>query len=321
MNTIQMIAIALPMTLLLACGGGGGGSSAAVAPTTPPTTTPTSPNPLTNLNNFMPTANSSTIEDVIERVGATNTDLDVSDQADVENFGSETTQAPCSNDTCNFSLLNDSIDVVILTLNVEDISLVRNRARSFSQYNSRVTDDVSVGDVNLARGNLQTTAVNNTPVEFETFAGWLDGSVFGTTQIEFGATGSEEYRFVSYTVGIPSGSNPTTTGSQTTPATWDGVAVASIKADRTFILGDAEITVNFMDSNVDLMFDDWRGLDNQAVSGMSAITYNDLALSSGSFTGSGNEQVSGRFYGADHAEVGGFFNSRTVTGAFGGTRQ
>ncbi len=38
MNTIRLIAIALPMTLLLACGGGGGGSAA--APTTPNTPTP-----------------------------------------------------------------------------------------------------------------------------------------------------------------------------------------------------------------------------------------------------------------------------------------
>ena len=35
-----MIAIALPMALLLACGGGGGGGSTAAAPTTP-----TNPNP------------------------------------------------------------------------------------------------------------------------------------------------------------------------------------------------------------------------------------------------------------------------------------
>ena len=41
MDTIRMIAIALPMTLLLACGGGGGGGTASVAPTAaPPTTTP-----------------------------------------------------------------------------------------------------------------------------------------------------------------------------------------------------------------------------------------------------------------------------------------
>ena len=69
------------------------------------------------------------------------------------------------------------------------------------------------------------------------------------------------------------------------------------------------------------MFDNWRGLDNQAVSGMSAITYEDLDLTSGSFTSSKSaEQVQGRFY-ANHNEVGGFFNTATVTGAFGGTRQ
>ncbi|MCY4032021.1 MAG: hypothetical protein OXF05_07885, partial [Hyphomicrobiales bacterium] len=171
-------------------------------------------------------------------------------------------------------------------------------------------------DVTLARGNLTATFAGS-ELEFQTFAGWMDGSVFGTTQIAIGNT-SPQYRFVSYAVGVPATDNPSAAGGS---ATWEGSAVASIKADRTFILGDAEITVNFADTNVDLMFDNWRGLDNQAVSGMSAITYEDLTLTDGAFERSGNEQVEGRFYGTGHAEVGGFFNTETVTGAFGGTRQ
>ena len=33
------------------------------------------------------------------------------------------------------------------------------------------------------------------------------------------------------------------------------------------------------------------------------------------------DQIKGYFYGTGHTEVGGFFNTETVTGAFGGTRQ
>ena len=169
-------------------------------------------------------------------------------------------------------------------------------------------------ELTVFRHNIFT---DNTPFEVQTFARWLNGSVFGTTQIEFGATGSEQYRFVSYAVGLPSSSNPASTGS----ATWEGATVASIKADRTFILGEATITVNFTDMNVDLVFDEWRGLDNQALSSMQPITYNDLTLTNGSFTlSANNEQIQRRFY-ENHNEVGGFFNTEMVTGAFGAKRQ
>lgn len=92
-----------------------------------------------------------------------------------------------------------------------------------------------------------------------------------------------EYLLFAHAAGVPASDNPSATG-QETSATWESAAVVSIKANREFILGGATITVNFRDTNVDLMFDDWRGLDNQAVSGMSAISYEDLTLTEGSFT-------------------------------------
>ena len=124
-------------------------------------------------------------------------------------------------------------------------------------------------------------------------------------------------RFWSYSFGVPATDNSSATGS----ATWEGATVASMKDDRTFILGDAEITVDFTDTTVDLEFRNWRNLDNQALSSMDAITYDNLTLTDGAFEGFGGEQVEGRFYGTDHAEVGGFFNTMDVTGAFGGRRQ
>ena len=334
MNTIRMIAIALPITLLLACGGGGGGT-AAVAPTTapptttppttgdpnmPPTTTPTV-NPLANLANFEPSTGHSSIRMVSAITMANNANLLTSSQAQADSFGSELS-VPCILHFCNTSLPGETSGELLMFLraNVEDISLIRNTSYfANNEYTSTVTSDVTVNGVALARGNLTgTRKEGTTPFESQSFAGWLDGSVFGTMQITIGESGSEQYRFISYIVGVPSGSNPSSTGS----ATWEGAAVASIKADRTFILGDAEITVNFTDTDVDLMLDNWRGLDNQAVSSVGEITYEDLNLTSGSFTSSkSNEQVQRRFYGTTHAEVGGFFNTATVAGAFGGTRQ
>ena len=354
MNTIRMIAIALPMMLLMACGGGGGSNTTAVAPTPipptppPPTSDPNTPptgsgeviNPLTGLANVnVESANSPTIQAVERITGATNARIFVS--AAYQEGNLDKIDSACSATTCGitipetigddpmgnspqgneilpFKITNPHLSLFLLnttTSTIDEPNAVLNADSSIFM----VTEGISVGDITFARGDATPDFVdpNFLHLEFRTFAGWIDESIFfGTTQIEIGET-TPVYRFISHAAGVPTGSDPSSTGS----ATWEGAVVASIKADRTFILGDAEITVNFMDSNVDLMFDDWRGLDNQAVSGMSAITYNDLALSSGSFTGSGNEQVQGRFYGTAHTEVGGFFNTETVTGAFGGTRQ
>ena len=347
MNTTRMLAIALPMMLLMACGGGGGGT-AAVAPTpmnmpdpmNPPTTTPPTdgggtPNPLANLANFESSTGHSTIQMVSEIATNSNVDLLTSSVAEVGNFGSEeNTNCIPSRNVCSVPRLPNDDPTASLRFEigqsvvsrVRDVSLIpQASAYFFGDYTSMVTAGVSNSNVTLARGNLMGTRVSDergmsvagAPIEVQSFAGWLDGSIFGTTQISAGTSGSEEYRFISYLAGVPATDNPSSTGS----ATWEGAAVASIKADRTFILGDATVTVNFTDTNVDLMFDDWRGLDNQAVSGMSAISYEDLTLTGGAFEGSGNDQVQGRFYGTDHAEVGGFFNTADVTGAFGGTRE
>ena len=94
MNTIRMMAIALPMALLMACGGGGGGGTASVSPTippttippttgdptTPPTTTPPTggggtPNPLANLANFESSTGHSSISAVSGIVTGSSVDL------------------------------------------------------------------------------------------------------------------------------------------------------------------------------------------------------------------------------------------------------
>ena len=315
MNTMRLIAIALPVMLLLACGGGGGGTVAT------PTTGGGGSNPLAGLSDFMPTADSSTIQTVEVINKADGTHLLLSDVYEAENLNAGGNKL-CGNRECVYRDLHgvdDDPEFDMTTPNpIPNILALHYGTDDLVGHASRITGEEEFNGTTLAIENLTgTISRGDTPIEFKVFAGWLDGSIFSTTQISIGASGSQEYRFIAQSVGVPTGSNPSSTGS----ATWEGATVATMKADRTFILGDAEITVNFTDTNVDLMFDNWRGLDNQAVSGMSAITYNDLALSSGSFTGSGNEQVQGRFYGTAHTEVGGFFNTETVTGAFGGTRQ
>ena len=338
MNIFRLIAIALPMTILIACGGGSGGGTAA-APNTPPTTMmpgtddpnmppgTDDPNMLPNLNMVLsPLSNfeSSTGHASIQAVSGivANATLSLSNayqSGSLQGQGFPTCFMRVNACFVGLPGVSDQFLSFFSRRNPEDISLIgKNDYFNNDTYTSTSTSSVTANGATLARGNLMgTRAADSSPLEVQSFAGWLNGSVFGTTQITVGESGSEQYRFVSYLAGVPNTSNPVSTGS----ATWEGAAVGSIKADRTFILGEATITVNFTDTNVDLMFDNWRGLDNQVVSGMSAITYNDLMLTNGAFEGSGNEQVQGRFYGTGHTEVGGFFNTMTVTGAFGATRQ
>ena len=249
----------------------------------------------------------------------------ISGLSEVENSESQIVPTPASLSEYYVALPGNNSSLKFHLASIDDLSLVANDSFfGTSSYTSMITNGATVGNATLARGRLTgTREADDTPLEFETFSGWLSGSVFGTTQIAVGASGNEreQYRFISYSVGVISGSAPSATGTETS-ATWEGATVATVKADRTFMLGDAGITVNFTDTDVDLMFDNWRGLDNQAVSGMSAITYQNLTLNTtnGSFR-STDRQVQGIFYGTGHTEVGGYFNTMSVAGAFGGTRQ
>ena len=304
MNRIRMITIALPVTLLLACGGGGGGGGGAVAV-----------NPLTT---FVEAEDDNpTIQAVVEIAGEPN----VTTGVDLLYSDIDTNTACPADVTCFLSLPGDPGDLIAGINPMASNSFIFFGSSYFAgrSFDSRVTPSVNVNGATIARGRVTATrATDDAPLTFETFAGWLDDSFFSVTHISIGDSDDRQYRFASNLAGIPATQDPSGTGS----ATWEGVTVATIKANRTFIRGDATIIIpDLANPDVAVTLDDWRNLDNQAVSSVSAISYQDLTLTNGSFEGSGNDQVEGRFYGTGHTEVGGFFNTETVTGAFGGTRQ
>lgn len=307
MNCLVRLGLVLPVVLLMACGGGSGGSE--------------NVNPLTQ---FRPTANSSSME-AVEAITELYAVIPLfSKLAEAGNFGNEVGHIayPGTKGGAYVVALPGVDHGVTFTLQgFGNLSLVPNDTSLFSEYGSRITNSLTVGDATLARGSLTTMIQRDTPLEFETFAGWFDSSVFGTTQIAVGASGNEQYRFISYIFGVPNTSKPFAIGAETL-ATWEGATVASIKADRTFIRGDAIITVPDLDNaDVDVILNNWRNINGQAVSSVQAISYEGLMLTNGGFQGSGDEQVEGWFFGANHVEVGGHFNTVDVMGAFGGTRQ
>ena len=335
---LRLTAIILSLTILVACGGGG--SAATMTPTTTgnPNTPPTGggggggvANPLADLANFMPTTSSS-IQAVQNIADATDASIDISEIFEAGSLDKHDGTIGCSSRTGNCFLALPGADntMTFKKDNLTDISLIGNTAFfSASSYGSEITNGIpieGIEGITFARGKLTgTREVDSETLEFESFAGWLGGSIFGIIQIAIGETNTQ-HQFISYGAGIydaDTAINPTATGTETTSARWEGATVASIKASREFIFGDATVTVNFTDTNVDLEFGNRRNLDNQEISNMELITYEDAELGQGRFSliKNNNTEAFGRFYGTGYTEVGGWFNTIEVTGAFGGTRQ
>lgn len=206
-----------------------------------------------------------------------------------------------------------------------------------STYRSRISSTEKVGDISFARGNLKVTRISgekSTPLEFETFAGWLDGGVFGSIQLSIGESGGKEYLFTSYYLGNRGQDDMTPSG--TGSATWEGAAVASIKNATAiedgwgFVRGEATIGIeDLANPEVDLRFDNWHTINGREVS-LPATTFDNIPLGEGSsfFSPSRpdtstalDRMVKGEFHGDNHKHVGGTFYTETLSGAFGAVRQ
>lgn len=199
--------------------------------------------------------------------------------------------------------------------------------------NSYTSQTETIGDVSFARGSLTgTRAHDNAHLEFQTFAGWLDGGIFGTTRIKVTESGRERYGFISYFVGEyrfhpTTDEPPSGTGS----ATWEGAVVASIKDitaisnGQSFIHGDATIDIDDLaNPDVDLVFDNWHTIDGRRVRQQSAATtfYNVPIGNKSNFRFTDEKrQLHGWFHGLNQREVGGYFQDDTLAGAFGAVRQ
>ena len=112
------------------------------------------------------------------------------------------------------------------------------------------------------------------------------------------------------------GASPETNPSGIGSATWSGIAEAA--STRTFERSQGTSTITIPDLsqpsvNVDI---DIAGVD------ISAPSWNNMPLSQGHFFSStSNSYVSGDFYGPDHEETYGVFESGSYVGVFGAKRQ
>ena len=309
MNTIRMIAIALPIMLLIACGGGGSGGSAAT-----PTTRPANP-----LTVFMPAAGSSSMQAIQAITGTADAKLllNVYQADDTARVLAQAVSCTSGNN-CSFALPSIGSVNFALENNAPNLSLFN---ESLGGDPAQITNGQTFNGVTLARGSLSGMK-NNIPVEFQTFAGWVDGNIFGITQAAIGASGSEQYRFIPYEVSDSVSTNPAGNPTGTGRAIWEGATVASIKADRTFIRGDANVTIADLSSpSVNVLFDNWHTINGQAMSDMEDITYNGLTPDGGIIFDYSNGVFEAVFHGANHTEITGTYNTETIAGAFGAKLQ
>ena len=176
--------------------------------------------------------------------------------------------------------------------------------------------------VSLAQGTARLSdQVEDSEIEGEElgYGGWMDYSGFGIEWASFSIDDIPVDAVLSYSVGQATGTNPVSGA-----ASWTGVMVgADVSALTTrghVIQGDAEITVDFSNTNVDVAFTNIYDLDAGTLHG--DMEWSGIPMANGAFgAGSDGNSIEGRFHGPAHEEVGGIFERNLILGAFGARRE
>ena len=253
MNTIRLIAMVLPMVLLLACGGGGGsGGTASVSPTTPPTTTPpttgdpttppttgdpttpptTTPDPMMPPTITLPgyAVNAATARTAVggtaptsmtetQIVSAIQTRATAADTFEFSDFSGSVSITCSNNDSCSGTV--PDVDMLTFSLNdIEDLSLVDDTDLVGFESDSQAV--MEHRGVTMIQSQAAAGQNDGTHLAFQTYGGWLTGSVFGVELLDVTENGTTTSRYASFSFGNDSGSRPTLTAILTN---WEGVLV------------------------------------------------------------------------------------------------
>ena len=179
-------------------------------------------------------------------------------------------------------------------------------------------DGVNIVDV---RGRDEEAGI---VTDFKTLGGWLDYSAFAVdvNSVVSGVSNGVDLRgtgfAAAYSLGDATGTTPAFGD-----ATWTGTMVGgdtSLTAYRgNRIMGDATLTFDLSQSDIDVTFTNIRDIDARRPH--AHITWQNIPVTSGSFsTGFIGNSIDGRFYGRNHEEVGGVFERNQIAGAFGAKR-
>lgn len=218
-------------------------------------------------------------------------------------------QTTCSGATCTAEWSGQG-EYATWEWSIEEISLSR-QARIKAVAEHRGVSLYQVADLYEASSEDESES-------FAIYGGWLDHSHF-FVWADFDRRGELSEDVEGISIGQATGTNPLS-GS----AAWNGVMVGrDVSATPTrgdAIQGDAAITIaDFTDPRVDVAFTGIKNLDSGSARG--DMTWSGIPLTSGGFgTGSDGNSIQGKFYGANHEEVGGVFERERVIGAFGAKR-
>lgn len=335
-----MIAIALPMTLLLACGGGGGGGTVAVG--TPTTMTPNDPNtpPTTNDPNTppimvrledLPTAlitNPATARSRVTGSAQPSTSLDSSQ---IQNMfrsratgmdGLVTSDAyvispamPSGMDTSSNSI---NLDGTTFTTSLNNVATdIGNRFGLIgvrSEYSLVMVHQGATLAQHRAAGRNDDSDV----FEYLSYGGWFANSAFSVDMLTINDDSNESSALIGVSYGDATGSRPTRYQSGVL-GIWNGVIAGINKNDGDIIQGGFQIEVDIASSMANINFINIVNITDGNT--LQDMLWSVSIATEGTFSSTTGGDIDGTFYGTEHTEVGGTFNRDNIIGAFGGTRR
>ena len=212
------------------------------------------------------------------------------------------TQYTCDSNGCMKT--NQADDPVIEPLVTDLSDLSADPRTTFSERDKR-------RGVGLAQHAVTATDENGAEWSFKNYAGWLSHNAFDTaigTATVGGITLQAAYN-VSF--GAATGTNPKGN------AQWVGVMLGNTRhGDVEALRGDATVDFDFDTDELGVAFTNIVNLETDA-SQPDIVWPTITNVANGAFEFQGNGHIVGRFYGPDHAEVGGVFTYPTAVGAFG----
>ena len=319
-NTKLLILSAFIAPVLIACGGGGGGGATSSSPV---------PDNLSDIDwavnaaaarQAVPGSEPLTITpgQVEQESDAINANLDAANVSDVLAYqgvgGLVRVPTACAGLNCTLSFPDGSTE----QLNLDDSE----PSTGTAEYQAIMTHN------GVSMGQLRSRGAKGTPDQFEliSYGGWLSYSAFEVVLTSSPSLARPELSLaLAASYGDSSGTNPSERTGMT--ATWEGVMAGADMGSANqgnFIHGEATATVDFANSSLDVTFSNLVDLNdannNSALNSLNWVWQN-INLTNGDFsTGSGPNQIKGRFYGPNHEEVSATFERNQVIGAFGAIR-
>ena len=207
----------------------------------------------------------------------------------------------CRKSTCSSGVEQRTLDALALAL-AEYQPVMTHNGVSFSQFRA-----------SLSPGDTAWTLVDRVG-----YTGWLKHSFFAlAVKSHFDgdrADGANLSRAVAYSIGEVS-DEKLTTGKVVWSGSMIGLPQGPFAAFGDVIQGEATVNVDLSDDTASVAFTNIAKLkDSESVDDMN---WSGLTIKDGSF---GDATLQGRFYGDNHAEVGGTFERSDYVGSFGAAR-